>query len=322
MTASNYKQCLDPQMMTVLEKQAEITPGAAKVHELDVGEARRLYATGRRYWGADAPEVDEVIDAAVEGPAGSIPVRVYHPGNDRPLPALVYIHGGGWVVGSIDTHDKIMRLLAIRSGAAVIGVDYRLAPEHKFPTAVDECHTVIAHIGEHGDDWGVDPRRLAIGGDSAGANLSMAVALSLRDTQPSQLSLLLLIYGVFGLRDSSSRRLFGERETGLSCRDMEYYFDCYTRGPEDLHDSRFNTLSADLRGLPPAFIAAAALDPLLDDSVAMQALLEEAGVASQLRIYAGVLHGFLHYTRTLDAANEAIDDAAEAIRTTFTVATA
>ena len=103
---------------------------------------------------------------------------------------------------------------------------------------------------------------------------------------------------------------------------MEYYFDCYTRGPEDLGDSRFNNLSADLRGLPPAFIAAAALDPLLDDSVAMQALMEEAGVASQLRIYDGVLHGFLHYTRILDAANEAIDDAAKAIRTTFAVATA
>jgi acetyl esterase len=322
MSTTDYKQCLHPQMMTVLQQQAEITPGAGKVHELDVDEARRLYATGRRYWGADAPEVDRVIDTSVEGPAGSIPVRVYHPGEQRPLPALVYIHGGGWVVGSIDTHDKIMRLLAIRSGAAVIGVDYRLAPEHKFPTAVDECHAVIAHIGEHGDDWGVDPRRLAIGGDSAGANLSMAVALSLRDTQPSRLSLLLLIYGVFGLRDSSSRRLFGEREAGLSCRDMEYYVDCYTRGPEDFHDSRFNTLSADLRGLPPAFIAAAALDPLLDDSVAMQTLLKEAGVASQLRIYAGVLHGFLHYTRTLDAANEAIDDAAEAIRTTFAVATA
>jgi len=176
---------------------------------------------------------------------------------------------------------------------------------------------VIAHIGKHGDEWGVDPRRLAIGGDSAGANLAMAVALSLKNTQPSQLSLLLLIYGVFGLRDSSSRRLFGERDAGLSSKDMEYYFDCYSGGPEDMHDHRFNNLAADLRGLPPSFIAAASLDPLLDDSVAMQALMEEAGVTSQLKIYEGVLHGFLHYTRVLDAANEAIDDAAEAVRTSF-----
>jgi acetyl esterase len=150
----------------------------------------------------------------------------------------------------------------------------------------------------------------------------MAVALSLKHTQPSRLSLLLLIYGVFGLRDSSSRRLFGEREVGLSSKDMEYYFDCYARGPEDMHDSRFNNLSADLRGLPPAFIAAASLDPLLDDSVAMQTLMEEAGVASQLRIYDGVLHGFLHYTRVLDAANEAIDDAAQALRSSFAGASA
>ena len=316
---SNFERRLHPQMISVLKQQAEITPGAGRVHELDVSEARRLYAAGRRYWGADAPQVNAVIDAVVEGPAGSIPVRVYHPGPERPQPALVYIHGGGWVVGSIDTHDKIMRLLAIRSGAAVIGVDYRLAPEHKFPTAAEECHAVIAHIGERGHEWGVDPRRLAIGGDSAGANLAMAVALSLKDSQPSQLSLLLLIYGVFGLRDSSSRRLFGEREAGLSCKDMDYYFDCYSRGPDDMHDARFNNLAADLRGLPPAFIAAASLDPLLDDSVAMQALMEEAGVASQLKIYEGVLHGFLHYTRVLDAANEAIDDAAEAVRSCFGV---
>jgi acetyl esterase len=145
----------------------------------------------------------------------------------------------------------------------------------------------------------------------------MAVALALRDTQPALLSLLLLVYGVFGLRDSPSQRLFGERDDGLSCKDLDYYYDCYVRGPEDRYDSRLDVLAADLRELPTAFIAAAALDPLLDDSIAMKERMDEAGVSSRLKIYEGVLHGFLHYTRILDAANEAIDDSAEAMRTAF-----
>jgi acetyl esterase len=315
MAAFEYKQQLHPQMIAVLKKQAEIVPGARKVHELQAQEAREQYAKGRRYWNADAPEVEETIDAFVAGPVGRIPVRIYLPSAERPLPALIYLHGGGWVVGNLDTHAKIMRLLALRSGAAVIGVDYRLAPEHKFPTAIDECHAVIAHLREHGSDWGIDSSRLAIGGDSAGANLSMAVALDLRDTEPSLFSLLVLVYGVFGLRDSPSRRLFGERGDGLSNKDMCYYCDCYVRGAEDQYDGRFDILSSELRGLPPAFIAAAGMDLLLDDSIAMHELMQAAGVSSQLKIYDGVLHGFLHYSRTLETASVAIDDTADAIRT-------
>lgn len=317
MARIEYKQQLHPQMSEVLEKQAEVVPGARKVHELDADDARRQYAKGRRYWNADAPEVGEIIETTVEGPAGDIPIRVYLPGEQRPLPALIYLHGGGWVVGNLDTHNKIMRLLALRSGAAVIGVDYRLAPEHKFPVAIDECHAVVGHVRNRGGDWGVDPARIAIGGDSAGANLSVAVALALRDSEPSLLSLLVLVYGVFGLRDSPSRRLFGERSDGLSNKDMDYYYECYMRDPEDYHDQRFNVLAADLRGLPPAFIAAAGMDPLLDDSIAMHELMGAAGVPSALKVYDGVLHGFLHYSRTLDAAGVAIDDTAAAVRSAF-----
>lgn len=322
MASNDYGQRLHPQMVAVLERQAEITPGAKKVHELAPEDARRQYLVGRRYWGADAPEVGGIVDTAVGGPAGDIPVRIYLPGDERPLPALVYIHGGGWLVGNLDSHDKIMRLLALGSGAAVVGVDYRLAPEHKFPTAIEECLEVVEHLRDHGAEWGIDPRRLAIGGDSAGANLSIAVALALKDSDPDLLSLLLLVYGVFGLRDSPSRRVFGERRDCLSNRDMEYYYDCYVRGPEDRHDPRLDVLSADLSGLPPAFISAAAMDLLLDDSIAMKARMDEAGVASTLKIYDGVLHGFLHYTSMLDAANEAIGDAARAVREAFVHETA
>ena len=317
MNNDDYAQRLHPQMMAVLEKQAEVLPNARSVYELTPDDARRQYLTGRRYWNADAPDVGEIIESSVAGPAGPVPVRIYHPDDERPLPALVYLHGGGWLVGNLDSHDKIMRLLALRSGAAVVGVDYGLAPEHKFPTAVDECRAAVAHLRDHGADWGVDPDRLAIGGDSAGANLSMAVALALRDTEPDLLALLVLVYGVFGLRDSTSRRLFGERRDCLSNRDMEYYYERYVRAPEDRHDHRLDVLAADLRGLPPAFISAAGMDLLLDDSIALKSRMDEAGVASRLKIYDGVLHGFLHYSRALDAANEAIDDAAGAIREAF-----
>lgn len=317
MATIEYRRQLHPQMIEVLKKQAEILPGARKVHALDAADARRQYAKGRRYWNADAPEVGEIIETFVEGPAGDIPVRVYLPGEQRPLPALIYLHGGGWVVGNLDTHNKIMRLLALRSGAAVIGVEYRLAPDHKFPTPIGESRAVVDHVRSRGGDWGVNPDRIAIGGDSAGANLSMAVALELRETEPSLLSLLVLVYGVFGLRDSPSRRLFGERADALSNKDMHYYCESYLRGPEDYHDERYNVLAADLRGLPPAFIAAAGMDLLLDDSIAMHELMAAAGVPSSLKIYDGVLHGFLHYSRALDMSGIAIDDTAAAIRSAF-----
>lgn len=317
MATVDYEQQLHPQMTAVLSKQAELTPNAKKVHTLTPDEARAQYIAGRAWWNADAPELDRIIDTSIEGPGGSIPARVYLHGDERPLPVLIYLHGGGWVVGNLDTHDKIMRLLALRSGAAVVGVDYGLAPQTKFPDPVDECLAAVAHVRDNAADWGIDPERIALGGDSAGANLSMAVALSLRDSQSELLRMLLLVYGVFGLRDSPSQRLFGERGDGLSNKDMDFYYDCYLRGPGDRGDHRFNVLGADLRGLPPAFIAAAGMDPLLDDSVTMHALLGEAGVESSLAVYDGVLHGFLHYSRMLDRSNEAIDDAARALREAF-----
>lgn len=301
-------------MKAVLEKQAELTPHMKKVHTLTPDEARAQYARGRAWWNADAPALDDIVDTSIDGPSGSIPVRIHRHGEERPQPALVYLHGGGWVVGNLDTHGKIMRLLALRSGATVVGVDYGLAPECKFPASIGECRAVVEHIRDRGEEWGVDPDRVALGGDSAGANLAMAVALGLRESSPGFLKLLVLVYGVFGLLDSPSRRLFGERGDGLANKDMEYYYECYLRSPSDRRDHRFNVLGANLQGLPPAFICAAGMDPLLDDSIALHAQLGVAGVPSRLAVYDGVLHGFLHYSRLLDPSREAVDAAAGATR--------
>ncbi|MDX1431832.1 MAG: alpha/beta hydrolase fold domain-containing protein [Gammaproteobacteria bacterium] len=317
MAGIEYKQRLDPQMVAVLEKQAQIQPDARKVHELEPDAARLQYSAGRSFWNADAPPVDEIVDTRVPGPVGDIPLRIYRPVDRRPLPALVYLHGGGWVVGNLDSHDKIMRRLALASGAAVVGVDYRLAPEHKFPVAFEECLAAVEQVRDAGAQWGLDGRRLALGGDSAGANLSVGVAVELQRRDPSLLAMLLLVYGVFGLRDSPSRRLYGERPDCLSNQNMDYYYGCYLRDASDWDDARFDVLAADLRGLPSSFIVAAGMDLLLDDSIAMQSLMESAGVDTHLEIYEGVLHGFLHYSRTLEASGKAIDAAAAAVRRAF-----
>ena len=310
----SYEGRLDPQMVAAMQKQAELAPGVGEMHTMPIDEVRRLYNQERRYWNADAPDLPEISNFAIPGPVGDIPVRFYFPIQKRPLPALVYLHGGGWVVGSIDTHDKIMRLLALRSGAAVVGVDYSLSPEHKFPTAFEETMAVVNYLRNHGHEQGFEEDRMAMGGDSAGANLSVAMSIMLRPDHPELLKLLLLFYGAYGLRDSGSRRLWGGPEDGMGEADLAYYQACYFSGDENFNDPRFNVLKADLTGLPPMFISAAEYDPLIDDSTTLKTLLDEAGVPNEMKIYQGVLHGFLHLSRMVDKASQAIDDAAEALR--------
>jgi acetyl esterase len=200
-------------------------------------------------------------------------------------------------VGSLDTHDRIMRLLAKAADRTVIGVDYPLAPEHKFPLALD---LVMAFCRELAAGAGA----IALAGDSAGANLALAVALALRGAVP--IEALLLYYGAFGLRDSASRRLYGGEIDGLGEAALDFYRDAYLRSPADRRDPRHDLLVNDLAGLPPTFVAAAAFDPLLDDSHALAGGLAAASVRHRLMIYEGVLHGFLHLSRTLPTAHEAI----------------
>ncbi|MDJ0610694.1 MAG: alpha/beta hydrolase fold domain-containing protein [Kiloniellales bacterium] len=300
---------LDPQMAAALGKSQDLAPGLTAIPDLPIPELRRLYAEERRFWNADRPEVARVFEDKLPGPAGDIPIRIYHPSERTDLPALIFLHGGGWIMGSLDTHDKIMRVLALESGFAVVGVDYSLAPEHRFPTALDETLAVVGACATLGGDWGLDPARLAVGGDSAGANLSLAALFECRDRGPT-LSAGLLYYGAYGLQDSASRRLYGGPEDGLSTRDLDYYRDCLVRSPADRADPRIDLLTRDPAGLPPLFIGAAALDPLLDDSRALAELAAAAGVPHDLTVYPGVLHGFLHLSRMVDLARSALEDGA------------
>jgi acetyl esterase len=317
----DVRRRLDPQMAAAIAESqrlyAEIAAKRGPIAADDLAGQRAAFTHERAVWNALKPDLAAVEAVSLAGPGGAIAGRLYRPSMARPLPALLYFHGGGWVLGDLDTHDRIMRLLAEKSGAIVLGVDYRLAPEHKFPACYDDALATLRHVAHRGAEWGIDPRRLAIGGDSAGANLAVATCLTAEPAERAAVRLQLLYYGAFGLTDSAGLRCFGNELDGLTRADMARYRAWLCRTPEDLADPRFDNLSADLRGLPPAFIAAAELDPLQDDSRALAALLAEAGVAAEHVVYPGMLHSFLHYSRMVATAMRALDDGAAALRGAF-----
>ena len=236
--------------------------------------------------------------------------RVHRPTTSTALPVMVYIHGGGWVWGSIDTHDHIMRGYAAAAGCAVVGPDYALSPEAPFPQALEECAAVVRWVAKKGAEWGLDPSRIVIGGDSAGGNLALATALLLRETDPDlKLRGLLLNYGVFDSRlDTAS---YGEFATGhtLTREKMDFYWRCYAPREADRLNPLAAPLRADLRGLPPCLLHVAELDVLASENHAMEKRLREAGVAVEATTFPGVLHGFLRAMGHVKASDRAIAEA-------------
>ncbi len=312
-------QRLDPEMVAVMAKQKELAPEIGVMSDLTIPDVRAGYRKERAFWNEGGPVMATSEDLAFAGPHGPVPLRLHRPveTSDR-LAVLVFFHGGGWIVGDLDTHDRIMRVLAAEAGVAVLGVDYRLSPENKFPVALEECCALLEHLADQAGgpaaEWRLDAARLAVGGDSAGANMSLACALHCRGARPGLVKAALLYYGGFGLRDSASRRKFGGEEDGLSAKDLAYYKDCLIRSPADLDDPRIDLLDNDLAGLPPLFIAPAELDPLLDDSLLLSEFAGAAGVQRELRLYDGVLHGFLHYGKSLTKARQALSEGAAWLR--------
>jgi acetyl esterase len=307
----------DPEMTAAVAESQRLYALHGPLAADDLAGQRAAYNRERAFWNEIKPSLAAVEALSIAGPGGAIACRLYRPSLGGMLPALVYFHGGGWVLGNLDTHDRIMRLLALKSGAIVLGVDYRLAPEHKFPAAHDDALTATREAMRRGRDWGIDPTRLGVGGDSAGANLALATCLSLAGAERASIRLQVLYYGAFGLGDSASMRAYGSELDGLTRADMARYRRYLVGNSTDLLDPRYDNLSADLHGLPPAFIAAAELDPLLDDSRALADLLSEADVANRLVIYPGVLHGFIHYSRLLAKAMQALEDGAAALKHAF-----
>lgn len=301
-------------MRKVIDYQAEHSKDAF-VTDCSWDELRRKYVEERRFWNEGGPEAYKTVETTVDGPIGPVPVRIYYPDAEPMHHAVVFIHGGGFTVGSVDTHDRMMRSVMAASGCAVIGVDYHLAPEAKFPIPLYESAAVIRYFHENGEKFGILPDRMAIGGDSGGANLALASNLYLRDAFGGNdyIAALLLYYGSFGMMDSASFRLYGTELDGMRKADMAYYISCYL-DPEahDEENPYFVTLNNDLtHGVPATYFCCGDLDPLLDDSRAVETILRNHGVRTQFDIVHGALHAFMHYGRMMDDAVQCLQRSGE-----------
>jgi acetyl esterase len=304
---------LDPQARHVLDQLA--AAGMAPLHALSVAEARAFMESMRALHGQPTP-VPIVRDLEIEGAAGSIPARLYRPREGGVLPLLVYFHGGGWVIGSLDTHDDVCRDVAAGAACAILSVEYRLAPEHRFPAAAEDCFAATAWAGANAARLGVDPARIAVGGDSAGGNLAAVTALIARDRGGPALRFQLLVYPVTcGRMDTPSYR--DNAEGYLLTRDaMAWFWDHYVPRAADREQPYAAPLRAtDLRGLPPAFVLTAEYDPLRDEGEAYAKRLAAAGVPTTLRRYDGQIHGFFTMGALIDRARAAAAETASALRT-------
>jgi len=277
--------------------------------------ARDLYMAGRKALSPDPMPIAETRDVAIPGSGGPIPARLYRSAKNGTLPVLVFFHGGGWVVGNIDSHEAMCRHIANRAECAVVSVDYRMGPEHKFPAAVEDCFAATAWTADNGASLGVDPGRLAIGGDSAGGNLAAVVSLLARDKGAPRIAYQVLIYPATDAamrHDSVARYAEGYVLTRAT---MRWFYEQYLRTPDDAADWRVSPLLApDLSRLPPAYVLTAGYDPLCDEGDAYAARLAAAGVPVTHRRFPGQVHGFVTNGRVIRAAETALDEAAAALK--------
>lgn len=308
---------LDPQIKEVLRLVERA--GYPDYWQLTPAAARAQFEKTAPILDARPIPLHRVDNRTCPGPAGDIPLRLYWPRSSQdPLPVLLWLHGGGFVLGSLDSYDAICRQLAHRADCLVVAADYRLAPEHKFPAAVEDCQAALAWTGSHAAALGGDPNRIAIGGDSAGGNLSAVVSRLARDAGGPPLVLQLLIYpGTAAAPDSASHQRCAEGYL-LSQRTIRWFYKHYLNAPDDAHDPRFAPLLADdLSGLPPALVMVAGYDPLHDEGVAYAEHLREAGNRVEIIDYPGMVHAFLSMAGAVDTAREAMHQAALALRNAF-----
>jgi acetyl esterase len=260
------------------------------------------------------PVMAETTDRWVAARGRRIFCRVHRPHTDRPLPVLVYFHGGGWVWSSVDTHDRLAREYAAAGEVAVVSVDYALSPEAKFPQALEECAAVTRYVAAHGAAWGLDPAALFVGGDSAGGNLALATALLLRDSGGPALRGVLAVYPVCDSDlDTASYREFGAG-WGLTHERMSFYWNVYVPHAADRHHPLAAPLRADPAGLPPVLMQLAELDVLRSEGEALAAKMRAAGVKVELEVFPGVVHGFMRAMATVGKARDAVDKAGAWLR--------
>ena len=309
---------LDPDSQAYLDLIKKL--GRPPINALPPLQARETYRRGRMVTQPDLPQVDRVKEFAAGGPHGPVPVRVYRGAGTADmgvLPVLVYYHGGGWVLGDLDSHDWVCRKIANAAHCAVVSVDYRMAPEHVFPAAYEDCLAAVHWVKANAHMLRVDASRMAVGGDSAGGNLAAAVALAVRDAG-IKLKAQILVYPAVDL--SMSGDYYGRFTKDLILTDetMRWFIDLYLPKPEHRKDWRASPLLAPtLKGLPPALVLLAGFDPLCAEGEVYAARLQKDGVATTVKPYPGQLHGFVSNGRLLPKANNAIDDIAAVLKSNF-----
>jgi acetyl esterase len=286
---------LDPQIAGLLGLLEQMgTPSLSAGTPAQAREGMRMMTVGIRD-PATLAAVRSVSDSAIPGPAGDIGIRVYRPNADGPVPTIVFFHGGGFVIGDIETHEDQARLLCRDVAAVVVSVDYRLAPEAQFPAGYDDCLAATRYVAEHIADFGGDAGRVAVAGDSAGGNLAAAVAIACRDAGGPALAAQLLLYPVvdFAADAAYPSRVQNAEGYFLTAEDGVWFNSHYLPADFDGTDIRASVIKTpDLAGLPPAVVATAEFDPLRDEGEAYAALLTDAGVKVVLHRFDGMIHGF------------------------------
>ena len=313
---SKTKRQLDPQAEALLKQMVQMNVPA--LNTLTPTQAREMMR-GLAALCAAPEAVANVENMRIPGPGGNIPVRIYTPKGDRPFPILVFFHGGGWVIGDLETHDNLCRSLANRARCIVVSVDYRLAPEHKFPAAVEDAYAATQWVAKNAHRINGDPARIAVGGDSAGGNLAAVVAIMARDQDGPSLVYQLLMYPA---TDVSSTNTDSYRNYAdgyfLTRGDGEWFCDQYLNCEEDRLNHRASPLLApDLSGLPPALVITAEFDVLRDGGESYAKRLKKAGISVKCTRYEGMIHGFMSMDGLLSRARNGIDEASAALREAF-----
>ena len=301
---------LDPQAQAVMEAVAAL--GFPPNHTVSPQEAR---ANGKARARAPGPEVARVDDRNIPGPDGEVPVRIYTPEGSGPFPVLVWFHGGGWVVGDLESADGVSRHLTVGSGFVVVSVDYRLAPETKFPGPAEDCYAATQWVAQNAASINADAGKIAVGGDSAGGNLAAAVSLMARDRGGLSVGFQLLVYPVTD-RDFSTVSYSQNGDDYQLTRDgMIWFWDHYLANAADAANPYAAPLRAqDLEGLPPALVITAEYDPLRDEGEAFAHRLEAAGVPTACTRYDGMIHGFFGMFAAVDKGKQAIEQASAALK--------
>jgi acetyl esterase len=306
---------LDLQARALLDLIAE--RGVPPTHTLTPQEARSLYRERRAFTQPPAITMAEVRDVSAPGPHGPIGLRLYRPttATSSTAPALVYYHGGGWVIGDLDTHDVLCRELAHRSGCVVLAVDYRLGPEHRFPAAVDDCLAATRWVHAQAASLGIDASRIALGGDSAGGNLATVTALGLRDEGGFQPRFQLLIYPGTDMRAVAPSHTSNGQGYMLTSDSIAYFRGHYIASEAQWSDWRASPLlHTDLSKLPPALVITAGYDPLRDEGRQYADALSKAGVLTQYVCFERQIHGFITMGRVIDESNTAVALCAMAVQ--------